>query len=123
MKCQFCEFEIRDGLYKCPKCDMFPIKSEIINLLTEYEKENILQEAQRITHSDRNKDYDDPIRNYEHIAKIASAILKKEVTPQDVIMIMIATKLSREQFKHKRDNVVDLCGYAFILGYLNGEEF
>ena len=85
--------------------------------------ENILQEAQRITHSDRNKDYDDPIRNYEHIAKIASAILKKEVTPQDVVMIMIATKLSREQFKHKRDNVVDLCGYAFILGYMNGEDW
>ena len=31
------------------------------------------------THGDRNKHYDSPERNFEHIAKISSAILKKEV--------------------------------------------
>ena len=108
-------FEKGTGILVCKKCLDKSNESTIT--------ENILQEAQRITHSDRNKDYDDPIRNYEHIAKIASAILKKEITPQDVVIIMIATKLSRENFKHKRDNCTDGAGYFWILSYLNGENF
>lgn len=64
---------------------------------------NILDEASKITHNDRQKDYDSPEKNFAHIAEIASAILKKEVTAKDVVMIMFATKLSRENHKHKRD--------------------
>ena len=32
--------------------------------------------------------------------------------------VMIAVKLIRERHKHKRDNLVDLCGYAEILNRL-----
>jgi hypothetical protein len=85
--------------------------------------ENILEEANRITHSDRNKDYDHPINNMEHIAKIASAILKKELTAKDIVVINIAQKLSRENFKHKRDNCVDGSAYFSLLGVVQGEEF
>jgi hypothetical protein len=83
---------------------------------------NILEEANKITHGDRNQDYDDPTRNYEQIAAISSAILRKEITARECAIIMIATKLSRESFKHKRDNLCDLAGYAWVLSRIEGDE-
>jgi len=79
---------------------------------------DILSEAYRLTHDDRNKDYDEPVRNHE---QIASAILKKELTAKDIAIVQIATKLSRESFKHKRDNLVDLAGYAYVLSKVEGD--
>lgn len=35
---------------------------------------------------------------------------------------MIATKLSRESFKHKRDNLVDLAGYTWVLNEIIEDE-
>ena len=83
---------------------------------------NILEEANDITTHGRPDDYDKPERNYDHIATIASAILRKEITSKDVIAIMFATKLSRENHKHKRDNLVDIAGYARVLSIINGDE-
>lgn len=78
-------------------------------------EESILQEAQRIVNGERQADYSDPVKNFEHIARIASAILKKEITPEECCIVMIAVKHAREQYKHKRDNLVDLVGYQEIL--------
>ena len=83
---------------------------------------NILEEATKITRAGRNLDYDEPEENYRHIAAISSAILKKDISPRDVLFIMLATKLAREQFKHKRDNLTDLAGYAYVLGRVSGED-
>ena len=41
-----------------------------------------------------------------------SAILGQEVTPAQVGLCMIAVKVSRECHKPKRDNLVDIAGYA-----------
>ena len=81
----------------------------------EEKKESILQEAERIVNGERQADYSDPVKNFEHIARIASAILKKEITPEECCIVMIAVKHAREQYKHKRDNLVDLVGYQEIL--------
>jgi len=79
---------------------------------------NILEEANQITHADRQKMYGPPKNNMEHIAKVSSALLEKNITSKDIVMIMIATKLCREQFKSKRDNLVDIAGYTWILDEL-----
>ena len=84
--------------------------------------ETILEEAQRITHGARQQDYDAPEDNFAHIARIASAITKKEITPQDCAYVLMAVKLSREAFKHKRDNLTDLAGYAWCLSRIQGDE-
>lgn len=81
----------------------------------EDKKESILQEAQRIVNGERQADYSDPVKNFEHIARIASAILNKEITPEECCIVMIAVKHARERFKHKRDNLVDVVGYEEIL--------
>ena len=77
--------------------------------------ESILSEAERIVNDERQADYSDPVANFEHIASIASAISKENLSPTTCAIVMIAVKLARENYKHKRDNLVDLAGYVEIL--------
>lgn len=89
---------------------------EIIN--NDPEKESILQEAERIVNGDRQADYNDPIENFKRIATIASVLIGNEISPKDCCKVMMAVKLAREANKHKRDNLVDLCGYNHILNLI-----
>lgn len=84
----------------------------------ESEKESILQEAERIVNGDRQADYNDPIENFKRIATIASVLIGNEISPKDCCKVMMAVKLAREANKHKRDNLVDLCGYNHILNLI-----
>ena len=77
--------------------------------------ESILSEAERIVNGDRQADYSDPVENFKHIASIASAIMAKDITAEECCIVMIAVKLAREDYRHKRDNLVDLAGYVEIL--------
>lgn len=82
---------------------------------------NILKKAIEITQGNRNKDYGDPKENHEHIAKIASAILKRKITAKEVVFILMAVKLSREINKPKTDNYVDLAGYSWVLSQVTNK--
>ena len=77
--------------------------------------ESILSEAERIVNGDRQADYSDPVANFKHISAIASSISKENLSPTTCAIVMIAVKLARENYKHKRDNLVDLAGYVEIL--------
>ncbi len=90
--------------------------------LTKSETESILSEAERIVNGDRQADYSDPVENFKHISSIASAISKKCLSPTDCAIVMIAVKLARENYKHKRDNLVDLAGYVEILHRIKESE-
>lgn len=83
---------------------------------------SILQEADKIVNGDRQADYSDPVENFTHIAEIASAILREDITASDCCVVMMAVKIAREQYKHKRDNLVDLAGYTEILYRINEAE-
>ncbi len=84
--------------------------------------ETILQEAQRIVHGDRNQDYGHPYHDFSRTAKIWSAILGVEVTPRQVSLCQIGVKISRECNRPKRDNRVDICGYAETLDMVDQYE-
>ena len=77
---------------------------------------NILEEAQRLVNTDRHKDYGDPSEDFSRIATIWSTLLSErlseDLTPEDVAIMMIALKLSRAVFNYKRDNWIDIAGYA-----------
>lgn len=83
--------------------------------------ETIAEEASRIVYGDREKAYDDPNQNFRRIAKMWTGTLDKklapgcEVTPRDVALMFIQLKISREAFMPKRDNRVDIIGYALCL--------
>lgn len=80
--------------------------------------ESILEEAQRLTHGDRNADYGHPLDDYTRTAALVSALLahklKEPITPDEMALAMCCVKLSRQVHRPKRDNLVDLAGYAWV---------
>jgi hypothetical protein len=76
---------------------------------------SLLLEADMILNGYRDADYGDPVENFKRISRIASAILDKEITDEECCVVMLAVKLARENYKHKRDNVVDGVAYMEIL--------
>jgi len=79
------------------------------------EKESILFEAHNLVHGVRGEDYGHPYEDFSRTAKIWSAILGVDVTPEQVALCMIGVKISRECNKPKRDNRIDIAGYAETL--------
>ena len=76
---------------------------------------NILREAESLTSGDRNKDYGHPMDDFRRVATMWSALFGTRITPEQVPLAMICMKLSRQAHKPKRDNLVDIAGYARTL--------
>ena len=104
------KFKVTNGQWVCVGIEP-PIKDE-----------SILSEAERIVNGDRQADYSDPVENFKHISAIASSISKENLSPTTCAIVMIAVKLARENYKHKRDNLVDLAGYVEILNRIKESE-
>ena len=79
------------------------------------ENKSILYEEEDIVNGRRQYDYGDAKESFSRIATIASVMTGKELVPEDCCAVLMAVKLVRESFNHKRDNLVDLCGYAHIM--------
>ncbi len=79
-------------------------------------KVSCLEEAQKIVYGRGEKEYGHPLKNFAHTARLLNAHfydkLKHPFTPQDVAYILILVKLSRQNNMEKRDNIVDIAGYA-----------
>ena len=85
-------------------------------------EKSILSEAEEIVNGSRHSDYGDAKESFSRVATIANVMTGKELSPEDCCAVLMAVKLVRESFKHKRDNLVDLCGYAHIMNELNENE-
>jgi hypothetical protein len=83
---------------------------------------NILIEAEQAVYSDRAADYGTVTQNFGTTALLCSAILKIDVTPEQVGLCMIQVKVARQMYKQKRDNLVDIAGYAATLEKLSKNE-
>lgn len=81
--------------------------------------ENLGREAEKLVLGDRNASYGPPRQDYEKTAKIWSGILlpilKRDITAEEAMLMMVGLKLSREAFKHKDDNLIDAHGYLLCL--------
>ncbi len=76
------------------------------------EEKSILIEAEGLVHGARQGSYGHPAEDFERQARIWSVILGTDVKPEQVGLCMVAVKMSRECHAHKRDNLVDIAGYA-----------
>ena len=85
---------------------------------TETVNKSILEEALEIVKGSRNVDYGDPVISFIKIGKIATLISGEPMTPIMCCAALMAVKIERESYKHKRDNLVDLCGYTEIMNRL-----
>lgn len=74
--------------------------------------ENVLQEANRVINGPRDKDYGHPRNDFAKTAAFWSTLFRVEVSPEQVALAMILLKVSREMNRPKRDNIVDIAGYA-----------
>ena len=91
------------------------------------EHESILAEAARIVTGARAADYGSAEESFSRIAALTELMLNESeraslavasFPPTVAVKVLMAVKLARESNKHKRDNLVDLCGYAELLNQL-----
>lgn len=80
-------------------------------------KWTVLDEAKSLVHGDRGQSYGHPKEDFHTTARLWNAYLGRRfgvscLDAQDVAMLMILLKVSREAHRHKRDNLVDIAGYA-----------
>ena len=82
---------------------------------------SILLEAQQITSGSRNQNCSAE-ESFTRIANICKELDIEVTSAMGSCMFLIVLKLVRESFKHKRDNLVDIAGYARLLSILYDEE-
>lgn len=91
-------------------------------------QEGILEEALRITSVDRRKAYDAATPNHQRIAGAWNWYLASRpdpaepISPKDVAMMMLLLKVAREVNSPRRDNFVDIAGYARCAAQIEGFE-
>lgn len=97
---------------------------KIDSAIAEASAHSILAEAEAIVGGERASDYGDAVANMKRIGQIAMLMLDPDekadlafgAFPATVVAkVLLAVKLGREAFTHKRDNLVDACGYLEIL--------
>ena len=90
---------------------------------------SVLDEASRTINGERQDQYGKPEDCFALIAEYWTTYLESKglmaegpaVGEGDVAMMMVLFKIAREAHSHKRDNIVDLCGYAGIYGDMVGK--
>lgn len=83
---------------------------------------NILEEGNKIINErseEKERQYGPMSEGMERAAKIASAIIGKDLIAQDMYICLVALKLSRHSYNYKEDSLLDAVAY---LGALNNYE-
>lgn len=74
---------------------------------------SILEQADGLINGERAKAYGPALDNFGRIAKLWSAILGVEVTPEQHVLCMLAVKMARLcNTPDHIDSLVDVAGYA-----------
>ncbi len=84
-------------------------------------KKTILEEAQEVVYGQRQEDYGTVTENFGRIAKMWETVLGGSITPEQVGLCMCMVKIARQCNKPKRDNLVDLAGYAATIEKMQNE--
>ncbi len=95
----------------------------------------ILDDAARLTSQERNEDYGPPEKDFKCVTEMFNIYIRhkyemrrlasepvqiKLLSSEDHAIYMILTKISRHAYKPKRDNCVDIAGYARTLAIVGG---
>lgn len=75
-----------------------------------------LEAAAALTAGDRNREYGDPVANYEHTATVFNAITGRDLSAYEAALFMVAVKLARLRTSPtKSDTYVDAMAYLGIV--------
>lgn len=83
--------------------------------------ESLLSEASLLLNKNRMDDYGDPRVNLRRIARLWSALLDVEISAEQVALMMVLVKLSRQQHRALRDNVADSISYLLLADTLSSD--
>jgi hypothetical protein len=79
-------------------------------------RQEVIDEASKLIHSDRNASYGEPTQNFKDTAALWNTQfghkLKEPLTSTDVAQAMILLKMARMKASPKKDNWADAIGYA-----------
>jgi hypothetical protein len=81
----------------------------------------VLDDAKALVSGDRQVAYGSPYVSLRRIALLWSALLDHTIEPEEVALMMILLKVSRQANAHGRDNLVDIAGYAELLAAMKKE--
>lgn len=79
---------------------------------------SVLLEADGLVNGPRSKDYGSIRGNMEVVSKLFHTLTNVVLSVEHLTLLMVCFKLARESNKHKRDNVVDACGYLELYSRL-----
>lgn len=82
--------------------------------------------AIELVHGARRDSYGHPADDFARSAQFMSGISGLPISVMDVPKFMVGVKLSREQYKHQDDNIIDAIGYLLtyemVWNRINGKE-
>lgn len=82
-----------------------------------------IEAAGLVIDGERQADYGHPYYNMKQTGEMWGSILNQgPIAPKLVALMMIAAKISRETHKPKRDNLVDMAGYAEVAHIVSAKE-
>lgn len=80
-----------------------------------------LESADKLIHGPRRASYGPVEESFKRHALVWNGVLLPklkegmEITPQDVALMMVGLKVTREANAHSQDNLDDICGYTALL--------
>lgn len=115
----------REDLVPRARAWLYPTGDSVVDLAEEQVERKqsdlvtVLDEAARLVdRGQRQQDYGPPHENYENLANMVNALfgrkLREPVDAMDCVRFLAAMKLVRDAARPKRDNWVDLAGYARV---------
>ena len=82
---------------------------------------SILELANDLIQGDRGESYGHPLDDFARTARRWEAILRVQITPEQVALCMVCVKISRECNKHQLDNLSDGAGYFGTIEMIKDE--
>ena len=86
---------------------------------------SVLQEAEELVNGDRHVSYGHCLDNFSRIAAHFNAQfshkIKQDFTAEDMEMVQVLVKISRQAHLPARDNIVDACGYLGLIEKTDAE--
>ena len=80
----------------------------------------LIEEALSLITKDRHESYGEASEHFDQIARLWTILMRRKVTPSEVILCLVAMKVARLSGKlDHMDSWVDLAGYAALGGELS----
>jgi len=87
-------------------------------------KENILKKAEKILYQraqEKERKNGDMIQGMKRASRIASGMLGETITPEMILISLIALKLSRASYSYNEDHYLDAINYLATLNDIKND--